>query len=103
MSNILKGIKQLNEVNPHNFDSDEDYYAAVRKQNEPQFSGDWDVWDEIASVENELKYTKNPGTVQQLYTKLGKLKRMAGIEDKEDYYGDFDDDGNPIDDMTGTL
>lgn len=77
---------KLNEVDARNFDSDEDYHAAVRNQGKQQFSGDWDVWDEIASLENQIKYTNSSALAHQLYQQIDKLKSDYGIEDEEDEY-----------------
>ena len=46
---VTLGEQRITEVDPRNFDSDEDYYNAARKQGRQQFSGDWDVWDETCS------------------------------------------------------
>jgi len=78
--------KPLNEVDPRNFDSDEDYYNAVKQQGQQQFSGDWDVWDEIASLENQIKYANSSALAHQLYKQINQLKQQAGIEDDEDEY-----------------
>ncbi len=75
--------EQLDEVDPRNFDSDEDYYAAVRNQGKQKFSGDWDVWDEIASLENQLKYTKSSALAHTLHKQIDQLKSEYGIEDDE--------------------
>lgn len=75
--------EQLDEVDPRNFDSDEDYYDAVRNQGKQKFSGDWDVWDEIASLENQLKYTKSSALAHTLHKQIDQLKSEYGIEDDE--------------------
>lgn len=77
---------RLSEVDPRNFDSDEDYYDAVKKQGQQQFSGDWDVWDEIASLENQIKYANSEALRYQLHKQIDQLKRDNGIEDDEDEY-----------------
>ena len=82
----VQGGEQLAEVDPHNFDSDVDYYNAVKKQGQQQFSGDWDVYDEIASLENQIKYTKSSALAHTLYQKIDQLKQQAGIQDDEDEY-----------------
>lgn len=79
-----KAVKE--SVNPQNFDSDVDYYNAVKKQGQQQFSGDWDVYDEIASLENQIKYSKSAALAHTLYQKIEQLKQQAGIEDDEDEY-----------------
>ena len=78
--------ESLNEVDPRNFDSDVDYYDAVKNQGKQQFSGDWDVWDEIASLENQIKYANSEALRYQLYKQINQLKHDNGIEDEEDEY-----------------
>ncbi len=48
MSSILKGIKQLNEVNPHNYDSDWDYQDAVANsgRSRSRYSSSYDALDD---------------------------------------------------------
>ena len=48
MSSILKGIKQLNEVNPHNYDSDWDYQDAVANsgRSRSRYSSSHDALDD---------------------------------------------------------
>jgi hypothetical protein len=78
--------KPLNEVDPRNFDSDEDYYSAVKKQGQQQFSGDWDVQDEIASLENQARHAGSAALAHILFKQIDQLKRDNGIEDDEDEY-----------------
>ena len=48
MSSILKGIKQLNAVNPHNYDSDWDYQDAVANsgRSRSRYSSSHDALDD---------------------------------------------------------
>jgi hypothetical protein len=76
--------EKVNEVDPHNYDSDEDYYDAVEADdlNLDQFTGDWTIPDEIAVLTNRLRYAKSQ--YERDYIK-NRIKRYEDI-----YYGDDD-------------
>jgi hypothetical protein len=62
---------------------------------------DFDYRDEIAQLENQIKYTKSEALRHTLYQQLENMKRKYGVEDEEEgYYGDFDDEGNRIDEKS---
>ncbi len=81
-----KAVKeaQLDEVNPQNFDSDEDYYDAVEADDLDldKFGNGWDIPDEIAVLTNQLRRTQSPYLRQQIENKI---KRYEDI-----YYGEDD-------------
>lgn len=74
--------KKLDEVNPQNFDSDEDYYDAVEADDLDldKFGNGWDIPDEIAVLRNQLRHTTSQYARAQIENKI---KRYEDI-----YYGD---------------
>ena len=95
MSNILKGIRktqsvvaeskvQLDEIDPRNFDSDEDYYDAIEDDelDLSKFGGDWDIPDEIAVLTNQLRHTTSQYARDQIKRKIARYEQI--------YYGDDD-------------
>ena len=81
--------KKLNEVDPRNYDSDEDYYDAVEADDLDldKFGNGWDIPDEIAVLRNQLRNTQSPSLRQQIENKI---KRYEDI-----YYGEDEvEEGN---------
>ncbi len=74
--------KKLDEVNPQNFDSDEDYYDAVEADDLDldKFGNGWDIPDEIAVLRNQLRHTTSQYARAQIENKI---KRYEDI-----YYGE---------------
>ena len=54
-----KLAKALNEVNPHNYDSDEDYYNDLHGSDEEEFDGDVDDFDDEPANDEESHYEKS--------------------------------------------
>lgn len=76
--------KRVNEVDPRNFDSDEDYYDAVEADDLDldKFGNGWDIPDEIAVLRNQLRHTTSQYARDQIENKI---KRYEDI-----YYGEDD-------------
>lgn len=75
----IEDEEQVNEVDPHNFDSDEDYYDAVRSSGRPRMSGG-DMLDEIARLKSQLRYATTMSQRQYIEKEIDELENL--------YYGD---------------